>query len=81
MLMRRKSILATMQRTLILTVETMHLDQDAFHAAKQEMIVAKARSAAKKVEKLESELANLVGSNISALTSVHLKLFAMKLLI
>lgn len=46
---KRVSLFATMQKTLILATETMHLDYDVVHAVKKTEVVmeSKARSASK----------------------------------
>ena len=69
---RSTALLAIMQKTTILVAESMLLDQEDTKAAKEvaRTMVAKAYSSTEKVKKLESELATLKGSNISAPTSL-----------
>ena len=72
----RSSLIATMHKTLILVGESMRIDQDAVKCPKEAEValVAQLRSAAEKIEKLESELAILKGSDVSAPTSVQLEI-------
>ena len=72
---RRAALLTMMQKTAILAAESMVLDQEDTKAAKEvaRSMAAEAYSSAEKVKKLESELAALKGSNISAPTSLQLE--------
>ncbi|KAM1058291.1 hypothetical protein ACFX2A_032138 [Malus domestica] len=69
---RKTALLAMMQKTTILAVESMFLDQEDTEAAKKmaRTMAAEAYFLVEKIKKLESELAALKGSNISALTSL-----------
>ena len=73
---RRASLLTMMQKMAILAAESMVLDQEDTKAAKEvaRSMAAEAYSSAEKVKKLESELAALKGSNISAPTSMQLEI-------
>ncbi|KAM2448798.1 hypothetical protein PS1_018960 [Malus domestica] len=72
----RSSLIATMHKTLILAAEFIRIDQDAIKCAKEAKValVAQLRSAAEKIEKLESELAVLNGSDVSTPTSLQLEI-------
>ncbi|KAM2339397.1 hypothetical protein ACFX1X_018982 [Malus domestica] len=72
----RSSLIATMHKTLILAAEFMHIDQDAIKCAKEAEValVAQLRSVAEKIEKLESKLAILNGSDVSTPTSLQLEI-------
>ena len=71
---RKTALLSMMQKTAILAAESMVLDQEDTKAAKEmaKTMAAEAYSLAEKLKKLESELAALKGSNISAPTSLQL---------
>ncbi|KAM1216520.1 hypothetical protein ACFX2J_012792 [Malus domestica] len=68
----KSSLIAIMYKTLILATGSMRIDQDAVKYAKETEValVAQLRSAAERIKKLESELAVLKGSDVSALTSL-----------
>ncbi|KAM1686180.1 hypothetical protein TB2_033497 [Malus domestica] len=69
---RRSSLIATMHKTLIPAAESMRVDQNVIKCAKEAEValVAQLHSAAEKIEKLESELAVLNGSDVSASISL-----------
>ena len=72
---RRSSLLARIHKTLIMVAESMRVDHDAVKCVKEGEVVLMThlRSAAKKIEKLESELAVLKGPDVFAPTSVQLE--------
>ena len=72
---RKAALLTMMQKTTILAAESMVLDQEDTKAAKEmaRSMAAEAYSSTEKVKKLESELAALKRSNISAPTSLQLE--------
>ncbi|KAB2603124.1 hypothetical protein D8674_004129 [Pyrus ussuriensis x Pyrus communis] len=72
---KRPSLIATMHNTLILVTEFMCVDQDTVkYAIEVEVaLMAQLRPSAVKIEKLESELAFLKGSDVSAPISMQLK--------
>ncbi|KAM1504365.1 hypothetical protein FF1_000473 [Malus domestica] len=63
-----------MHKTLILAAESMHVDQDAVKCAKdaEVALMAQLRSTAENIDKLESELVVLKGSDVFAPTSMQL---------
>lgn len=64
-----------MHKTLILVVMAMPLNLAVVYATKEvkAVMVVIARSATKNIEKLKSELASLIGSNVYALIYVQLE--------
>ncbi|KAM2747218.1 hypothetical protein PS2_022720 [Malus domestica] len=72
---RRIALLVMMQKIAILVAKSMLLDQEDTKAAKEVVrtMAAEAYSSAKRVKKLEFEVAVLKGSNIFALTSLQLE--------
>ncbi|KAM1461310.1 hypothetical protein ACFX11_045681 [Malus domestica] len=72
---RKAALLSMMQKTTLLAAESMFLDQDDTKAAKEmaRTMAAEAYSSVEKINKLESELAVLKGSNIPAPTSLQLE--------
>ena len=72
---RRAALLTMMQKTAILAAESMVLDQEDIKAAQEvaKSMAAEAYSSTEKVKNLESELAALKGSNVSASTSLQLE--------
>ncbi|KAM1826845.1 hypothetical protein ACFX13_026152 [Malus domestica] len=78
---RRTALLAMMKKTAILEAESMLLDQEDTKVTKKvaRTVAAEAYSSAKKVKKLEYELAALNGSNISALTFLQLETACQKI--
>ena len=69
---RRSSLTATMHKTLILTAESMRVDQDVVKCATdaEVVLVAQLRSATEKIEKLKYELTILKGSDVSSPASL-----------
>ncbi|KAM1396579.1 hypothetical protein ACFX2I_014257 [Malus domestica] len=67
---RRIALLAIMQKTMILTAESMILDQEDTKAAKDMTMTmaGKAYSSAEKIKKLDAKIVALKGSDISAPT-------------
>ena len=65
---RRAALLTMMQKMAILAAESMVLDQEDIKAAQEvaKSMAAEAYSSVEKVKNLESELATLKGSNVSA---------------
>jgi len=61
-----------MHKTLILLAESIRVDQDVVKCAKEAKValVAQLRSVVEKIEKLESELVVLKGSDVSTPTSL-----------
>ena len=72
---RRAALLTMMQKTVILAAESVVLDQEDIKAAQEvaRSMAAEAYSSTEKVKNLESELAALKGSNVSAPTSLQLE--------
>ncbi|KAM2336149.1 hypothetical protein ACFXTH_013490 [Malus domestica] len=62
-----------MHKTLILAAESMHVDQDVVECVKEVEVALTAQLclAAKKIEKLKSELAILKGSNDEEIVFMH----------
>ncbi|KAB2602743.1 S ribonuclease [Pyrus ussuriensis x Pyrus communis] len=71
---RRSFLIATMHKTLILTVECIRVNQDVVKCANEVEValVAQLRSTTENIEKLESELVVLKGSNVYAPTCLQL---------
>ena len=69
------ALFSMMQKTAILAAESMLIDQQDTKVAKEmiKTMAAETYSFVEKIKKLESELVNLKGSNISAPTSLQLE--------
>ena len=72
---KRTAMLAMMQKTTILVVESMLLNQEDTKAAMEvaKTMAAEVYSCAEKIKRLDFELVALKGSNIFAPTSLQLK--------
>ncbi|KAM1563751.1 hypothetical protein ACFX10_038132 [Malus domestica] len=72
----KPDLLEDMDKMIILVVEFIHLDQEDAKATKEvaRPVTTETYSSAKKVKKLEFELAALKGSNIFAPTSLQLEI-------